>query len=103
MESEEVEIVSDGEPVEGFSSPGDVLRIRVEFLVDYLNMWEGVNVSKTQLLKALACLGATIELEDLGGSAANSALKYLDYQIDSASIDPVNMARYKISRGKKFW
>lgn len=96
---EEVEILPDGEPLEGYSSPGDVQRIRVEFIVDYLRMWEGVYVSKTQLLKALACLGATIELDNEGTGAAQSELNYLDYQIDSASIDPISLTRYKISRG----
>lgn len=94
---DEVEILPDGEPLEGYSSPGDVQRIRAEFIVEYLHRWEGVYISKTQLLKALACLGATIELDNKG--AAQSELNYLDYQIDSASIDPISLTRYKISRG----
>jgi hypothetical protein len=100
MEEQEVEVEVPFEYVEGYSSPGDVQRIRAEFIVEYLHRWEGVHLSKTQILKALACLGATIELESNNAGAAQSGLSYLDYQIDSGSMEPINLTRYKLSKGK---
>lgn len=101
MSEEELEVPVEFEPVEGYATPSDIQRIRAEFLSEWLKRWEGIYISERKLLEVLGGMGMVIELDERNGATAMEALKYLDYEIDSASMDPVSLARYKISRGKE--
>jgi hypothetical protein len=103
LEPEEIPIAWDLKPIEGYSTPSDIQRIRAEFLSEWLKRWEGIYISERKLLEVLGAMGMVIELDERNGATAMEALTYLDYDIDSGSIDPVSLARYKISRGKDTW
>jgi hypothetical protein len=100
-EEYEIEAPIEREPVEGYATPSDIQRIRAEFLSEWLKRWEGIYISERKILEVFGAMGMTIELDDRNGATTMEALKYLDYEIDSDSIDPISLARYKISRDKK--
>ena len=102
-EDYELEVPIEREPVEGYATPSDIQRIRAEFLSEWLKRWEGIYISERKILEVFGAMGMTIELDDRNGATAMEALKYLDYEIDSDSIEPISLARYKISRDIKPW
>lgn len=103
LEPEEVSVEWDLKPIEGYSTPSDVQRIRAEYLSEWLKRWEGIYISERKILEVLGAMGMTIEIDECNGATAMEALKYLDYEIDSDSIEPISLARYKISRDIKPW
>lgn len=101
-EEYELEVPIELEPVEGYSSPSDRQRLRAEAICELLK-YEGIYVPKRKLLEILWAMGMAIEIDERNGATAMEALKYIDYEIESGSMEPINLTRYKISRDKTMW
>ena len=84
-----------GPALEGYSTPGDVLRIRANVICELLD-YKGYKVPLRELLEVLWAGGFNIGLDD--GADVVAALKYLNYNIDPDSDEPISITRYKLSQ-----